>query len=177
MLGGEYYNCMDPLLLKMRNDAEIIYKEFNETLDIDLKKKEELCKNLFGEIGKNCFVRAPFYCDYGKNTYIGDNVKINFNCVILDCAKVTIGNNSIIGANVQIYTAAHPIDPTERNEGKEYAKEITIGKNVFLGAGVILCPGIIIGDNVIIGPGSVVTKSIPTNVNAEGNPCKVLNNK
>ena len=176
MIRGENYNAMDPLLVKMRNDAELIYKELNLLHETDIKRKEELFSNLFNKIGNNFYIESPFYCDYGKNTYLGDNVRISSNCVILDVAKVLIGNNCIFGKNVQIYTAAHPIDPIERNKGIEFGKEIIIGQNVYLGDGVILCPGVIIGDNVKIGPGSVVTKNIPSNSNADGNPCKIKQN-
>lgn len=119
---------------------------------------------------------TPFYCDYGTNIITGEGVFFNFNCVVLDVMEVNIGSKTMFGPNVQIYTATHPLDYKIRNTGLEYAKPITIGENVWVGGSVVICPGITIGDNSIIGAGSVVTKSIPANVIAAGNPCKVIRN-
>ena len=174
MLSGEYYNANDPYLVDLRNKAELLYKEYNSTTETDISKRNEIYSKLFGKVGQNLSIRAPFYCDYGINTYLGDNVYMNFNCIILDCAKVTIGNNCMFAPNVQIYSAAHPIDPELRKNGKEFAKEIIIGNNVWIGGGAIINPGVTIGDNSVIGSGSVVTKNIPSNCVAVGNPCKVI---
>ena len=125
-------------------------------------------------MGKEFYIEPPFHCDYGYNISIGQNFYSNYNCTILDCAQVTIGNNVLFGPNVSLFTAGDPIHPAPRNEGIEYAFPITIGNNVWIGGGVIVNPGITIGDNVVIGSGSVVTKDIPSNVIAVGNPCKVL---
>ena len=126
------------------------------------------------KIGKDAVIISPFYCDYGTNIEIGDNFFSNMNLVILDGAKVTIGNNVFIAPNVGIYTAGHPFDVEQRNVGLEYAYPISIGNNVWIGAQVCILPGVSIGDNTVIGAGSVVTKDIPANVLAVGNPCRVI---
>jgi maltose O-acetyltransferase len=174
MVRGIYYLSMDAVLVKYRNDAEIYYKQLNNVLNSQLEKRREILNKLVAEFGEGSEISSPFYCDYGINLFIGKNVKIGMNTIILDCNFVRIGDNTVLGSNVQLYTATHPIDPFERNEGKEYAKEILIGSNCHLSTGVIVCPGVKIGNNVVILPGSVVTKSIPDNSRAEGNPCRVI---
>lgn len=116
----------------------------------------------------------PFHCDYGKNIEVGENFFANYNCIILDVAKVTIGKNVMFAPNVSIYTAGHPIHPDSRNSGYEYGIPVTIGDNVWIGGSVVINPGVTIGNNVVIGSGSVVTKDIPDNVIAVGNPCRVI---
>ena len=119
-------------------------------------------------------IEPPFFCDYGTNIELGDKVFFNFNCVILDVAKVTIGSNVMFGPAVQIYTATHPMDAEERRSGLEFAKPVRIGNDVWLGGGVIVCPGVTIGDAAVIGAGSVVVRDIPAGVFAAGNPCRVI---
>jgi len=133
----------------------------------------EIVKDLFGK-SENAFVNPPFYCDYGKNIEVGKNFFANYNCTILDVAKVIIGDNCFIAPNVSIYTAGHPIHPISRNSLYEYGKEIIIGHNVWLGGNTVICPGVHIGNNVVIGAGSVVTKDIPDWSFAAGNPCRVI---
>lgn len=133
----------------------------------------ESVKDLFGK-SENAFVNPPFYCDYGKNIEVGKNFFANYNCTILDVAKVIIGDNCFMAPNVSIYTAGHPIHPISRNSLYEYGKEITIGDNVWLGGNTVICPGVHIGNNVVIGAGSVVTKDIPDWSFAAGNPCRVI---
>ncbi|HEY1055070.1 MAG TPA: sugar O-acetyltransferase [Emticicia sp.] len=125
-------------------------------------------------MGEAIDIQTPFYCDYGSNIFAGENLFINFNCTILDCARVIFGTNVFLAPNVQIYTAYHPIIASERIKGPELASPVTIGDNVWLGGGVIICPGVNIGSNTTIGAGSVVTKNIPANVVAAGNPCRVI---
>lgn len=174
MLAGDLYDASDATLLSMRIKARTLFTEYNQ---IPFEKHEErkaLLKELFGGFTGGIDIQTPFYCDYGSNIFAGDNLFINFNCTILDCAKVTLGNNVFFAPNVQIYTAYHPIIASERIKGPEYAAPIIIGDNVWLGGGVIVCPGVTIGDNTTIGAGSVVTKDIPANVVAVGNPCRVI---
>lgn len=139
----------------------------------DFKGIQEIVKELFGK-SEDAFLNPPFYCDYGKNIEVGKNFFANYNCTILDVAKVKIGDNCQIAPNVSIYTAGHPIHPVSRNSGYEYGKEVAIGDNVWLGGNTVICPGVHIGDNVVIGAGSVVTKDIPDWCIAAGNPCKVI---
>ncbi len=133
----------------------------------------EVVKELFGKSDR-AFVNPPFYCDYGTNIQVGKNFFANYNCMIIDVARVRIGDNCQMAPNVAIYTAGHPIHPVSRNSMYEYGKEVTIGDNVWIGGNTVICPGVHIGDNVVIGAGSVVTKDIPDWTVAVGNPCRVL---
>jgi maltose O-acetyltransferase len=174
MLSGDYYNADDEELIRERNYAKNLIFEYNHSKPSEKEKKQEIILKLIKV--KGIFnIEAPFYCDYGYNIEVGDNFYANYNCIILDVNRVKIGDNVLIAPNVQIYTATHPIDPKERLTGKEFAKPVSIGNNVWIGGGTIVCPGVKIGDNTIIGAGSVVTKDIPANVIAVGNPCKIIN--
>lgn len=139
----------------------------------DFEGIEAEVKELLGK-SDGAFINPPFYCDYGTHIEAGKNLYINYNCTILDVAKVKFGNNCQLAPNVAIYTAGHPIHPVSRNSMYEYGKEVTIGDNVWIGGNVVICPGVHIGDNVVIGAGSVVTKDIPDWSVAAGNPCRVL---
>lgn len=174
MLHGENYNAEDKELKKDRRHARQVCFEYNNTPPADAEKMQKIMSSLLGKHGKNCGIRAPFYCDYGYNIEVGDNFFANFNLTILDGAKVTIGNNVFIAPNVGIYTAGHPLVAERRRSGEEYAKPISIGNDVWIGAGVSILPGVKIGDNCVIGAGSVVNKDIPDNSLAVGNPCKVI---
>ncbi|MDX2211704.1 MAG: sugar O-acetyltransferase [Oculatellaceae cyanobacterium bins.114] len=174
MLAGELYLSFDDELVAERRRATQFMRLYNNTTEDELDKRTTLITELFGRVGSNIFITPPFYCDYGNNIYAGDNVYMNFGCVILDCNEVHLGNNLLMAPNVQLYTAYHPIDPTIRVSGKELAAPIYIGDQVWIGGGAIVCPGVTIGDNTVIGAGSVVTKDIPANVVAVGNPCQVL---
>ncbi len=170
MLAGELYDAGDPELIEGRR----LCRELMELYNASGKSKEErlsVIKELLGKHGESVSIELPFRCDYGYNISVGENFYANFNCVFLDVNKITIGDNALIGPNVQLYTAGHPIDPIERKKELEYGLPITIGNNVWIGGGAIVCPGVSIGDNVVIGAGSVVTKNIPSNVVAVGNPC------
>lgn len=134
----------------------------------------ELLRDLLGKTGKDIWIEPPFHCDYGWNIEVGDNFFANYNLTILDVGKVTIGDNAQIAPNVSIYTAGHPIHPDSRNSGYEYGIPISIGNNVWIGGNTVILPGVTIGDNVVIGAGSVVTKNIPANMIAAGNPCRVI---
>lgn len=175
MLAGELYNAnYDEKLIKDRYTAKDICYQYNNLKPSDLEGKENLIKKLFAKTGNQITVEQNFWCDYGYNIYVGENFYANHNCVILDCAKVEFGDNVFIAPNCSFYTAGHPIDVELRNKGLEYAKPIKIGNNVWIGGNVIVLPGVTIGDNVTIGAGSVVTKDIPANVVAVGNPCRVI---
>jgi len=174
MLSGKPYKGFNDELVKERQDTKEVLYDFNLLRPSEIEKRNEWIGKLFGRVGKEFYIEPPFRCDYGYNISIGENFYSNYNCTILDCAQVTIGNDVLFGPNVSLFTAGHPIHSVPRNEGIEYAFPITIGNNVWIGGGVIVNPGITIGDNVVIGSGSVVTKDIPPNVIAVGNPCKVL---
>ncbi|WP_102398679.1 sugar O-acetyltransferase [Haloimpatiens massiliensis] len=173
MLAGDLYNAGDEQLVKERDYARSLTFEFNHTKPSEKEIRQEIIKKLINTKGL-FHIEAPFNCDYGYNIKVGENFFANFGCTILDVNRVEIGDNVLLAPNVQIYTAAHPVDPIERLNGKECAKPIVIGNNVWVGGGTIICPGVKIGDNVTIGAGSVVTKDIPDNVIAVGNPCKVI---
>ncbi|RZK63597.1 MAG: sugar O-acetyltransferase [Pedobacter sp.] len=184
-LDGEIFNTSDPEIQDIIKRARELTKEYNYLASTDNIKKGALLKELLGSIGKNIAIDTPFYCDYGRHITIGDNVIININCTFVDCNKIDIGNNVLIASNVQIYTATHPVDTSERliENGAEtenipffrtYALPIKIGDNVWIGGGVIILPGVTIGKNSVIGAGSIVTRSIPENSVAFGNPCKVI---
>lgn len=173
MLAGEFYQAFDKELVKERNYAKELCHEFNMIDPTNHEKKREILKELF-KTDKNCWIEPTFYCDYGYNIKIGENFYANHGCVILDVNEVKIGNNVLLAPGVKISTAAHPMDPVERSAGKEYALPIEIEDNVWIGAGAIILPGVKIGANTVIGAGSVVTKDIPKNVVAIGNPCRVM---
>jgi len=174
MLAGNMYNPMDEQLVKERHQARLLFHKINSLNDDSKEERNKLLYQLIENAGKNLLIEPPFYCDYGYNIKTGDNVFMNFNCCILDVTTVTHGNHVMIGPNVIIYTATHPLEHTLRNSGKEFSKPITIENNVWIGGNAVICPGVTIGDNVVIGAGSVVTKSFPNNVFIAGNPAKVI---
>lgn len=174
MLSGELYKSFDAELLAERQRAKEIVFRYNSLQPSMIEERNELLKSLFGSVKGNFFIEPPFRCDYGCNIEIGENFYANYNLVILDCAKVTIGDNVLIGPNVGIYTAGHPLHFELRNEEWEFASPITIEDNVWIGGNVVLNPGVTIGRNSVVGSGSVVTKDIPANVVAAGNPCRVI---
>ena len=174
MLAGLPYKAwMDGLSQERLENKKKIFA-FNH-LDPDrLEEKEKLLKEILGKTGKYVNIEAPFHCDYGYNIEVGENFFANYNFTVLDVGKVRIGANAQIAPNVSIYTAGHPVHPDSRNSGYEYGISITIGDNVWIGGNVCILPGVTIGDNVVIGAGSVVTKDIPDNVIAAGNPCRII---
>lgn len=174
MLKGELYNSQDAELVEMRKHARLLFEEYNKTSISEPQKRLELLNKLFGKVGSNIYIEPTFYCDYGSNIELGDNVYMNFNCVFLDVCKIKVGNNVLFAPNVQVLTATHPLDSKVRNEGLELGKPITIGDDCWIGAGAIILPGITIGNNATIGAGSIVTKDIPSNVLAVGNPCQII---
>lgn len=176
MIAGQLYRSSDDLLRDERKQARRLLKVFNDTLPDESEKRVVMLRELLGALGGQAEIEPPFYCDYGYNICAGDNFYANFNCIILDCARVIIGNNVFLGPNVQIYTATHPLVVEERNKGLEAAKPIIIEDSVWICGGVIINPGVTIGRGTTIGAGSVVTRDIPPDVFAAGNPCKVIRN-
>ncbi len=174
MLSGLPYKAwLDGLSEERLENKKKIY-EYNLLHPEEEERRETLVRSILGKAGEYVHIEAPFHCDYGKNIEVGKNFYANFNCTILDVGKVLIGDNVMFAPNVSIYTAGHPIHPDSRNSGYEYGIGITIGDNVWIGGNAIINPGVTIGNNVVIGAGSVVTKDIPDNVIAVGNPCKVI---
>ncbi|MBE5101756.1 maltose acetyltransferase domain-containing protein [Priestia aryabhattai] len=174
MLNGEMYNPADAQLRRDREHARRQVRIYNGTLESEDTKRTELLKDLFGSTGENVYVEPNIRVDYGYNIFVGENFFANFDCVILDICKVSFGDNCLLGPGVHIYTATHPIDPNERNSGREYAKPIIVGDNVWIGGSSVINPGVSIGDNVVIASGSVVTKDVPNNVVVGGNPAKII---
>lgn len=184
MLAGELYDCGDPELLSRWHRAKDLIRDYNLTDSADTERKDRILSELLGGRGKNLWITAPFYVDYGSNIYFGNNCEVNMNCTFLDDNCIVIGDNALIAPNVQIYTAFHPTNAADRFGGpkadgsfafcKTQTAPVIIGKNVWIGGGAILMPGVTIGDNVVIGAGSVVTRDIPANTIACGVPCRVI---
>lgn len=174
MLAGLPYKAWLDGLPEQQLEAKKKVAQFNSCPPEDTARIEELMRSILGKAGTNLNVIAPFHCDYGKNIEVGDNFMANYNCVILDVGKVIIGKNVMFGPNVSIFTAGHPLHPDSRNSGYEYGIEITIGDSVWIGGNSVVNPGVNIGENSVIGSGSVVTRDIPANVVAAGNPCRVI---
>lgn len=175
-LCGKFYNPnYDQEIIERRTKIQDLCFDYNNTKPSELTKRQDLIKKIIGNCGNNFLLEQPIKFDYGENITIGERFYSNYNLTILDGAKVTFGNDCFIGPNCSFYTAVHPFDYNLRNQGLEKAFPITVGDNVWFGGGVTVLPGINIGSNVVIGAGSVVTKDIPANVIAAGNPCKIIN--
>ena len=174
MLAGLPYYPFDAELSRDRKQARQIFRQYNASLETDWDLRLALLRQLFGRCGENPIVEPDFRCDYGFNIEVGDNFYANFGCVILDCGKVSIGNQVLLGPGVHIYAVNHPLEPGARAQGVEFALPVTIGNNVWLGGRAVINPGVTIGDNTVIASGSVVTKDIPANVLAAGVPCRVI---
>lgn len=175
MLMGELYKLNDDEELNedfMR--ARRLTRLFNSMTEEQMDERKEVIRELFKSTGENVHVEQTFHCDYGCHISVGNNFYANYDCIIVDVCEVTIGNDVLLAPRVGIYTAGHPIDAAVRNEGLEFGKPVTIGDNVWIGGNAVINPGVTIGSNVVIGSGSVVTKDIPDNVVAVGNPCRVL---
>ena len=184
MLAGMLYDCGDAELLTQWHKAKNLMRDYNRLDSDDLAAKDRILTELLGGRGTNLWITAPFYVDYGNNIFFGNNCEVNMNCTFLDDNRIVIGDNALIAPNVQIYTAFHPTNAADRfgpprEDGsfafcKTQTSPVTIGNNVWIGGGAILLPGVTIGDNVVIGAGSIVTKDIPANSVACGNPCRVI---
>ena len=184
-LAGEWYDCHDPVFLEFKEKSHRLLMKYNSLPYERKEDKYAILQKLFGSIGTKVSVGFSFICDYGRNIHIGNNVTVNVRCTFIDCNKITIGNNVLIAPDVRIYTATHPVElnerltPTETEDGFDYIRHtyalpVTIEDGCWIGGGVIILPGVTIGRGSVIGAGSVVTKNIPANSLAVGNPCKVI---
>jgi len=172
MLAGELYDAQDPELVAGRARAWALCARLN-ALRPDHPQRRELLRELFAAGGESVYVTSPFFCDYGAHIELGENVYFNFNCVLLDVCPIRIGSHTLIGPAVQIYTPLHPMDAKLRRQ-QEYGKPVTIGADAWIGGGAIVLPGVTIGDRAVIGAGSVVTRDVPADAFAAGNPCRVI---
>lgn len=172
MLAGDLYLASDADLTRESRRAGEMVQQYNGAPHADDASRSAILRQLLGAVGDDSVLRPPFYCDYGYQIHIGSRVFANFGLVALDVARITIGDDVQIGPNVQLLTSTHPLDPAHRRDKWEAAKPITLGNNVWLGGGVIVCPSVTIGDNTVIG--AVVTRDVPSNVVAVGNPARVI---
>ena len=173
MLAGQLYDPMDAELVAARVRARDLCQALNASREADQDERRRILRELFGAGGDTVWMQPPFYCDYGANIHLGTRVFFNFNCVVLDVCPVTIGDYTLFGPAVQILTAMHPLDGEQRRAA-EYAKPIDIGADVWVGGGALILPGVSIGSRTVIGAGSVVTRDVPDDVFAAGNPCRVI---
>jgi maltose O-acetyltransferase len=173
MLAGELYDPLDAELAAARERARDLCQDLNATREGDADGRRAILRSLFGKGGDTVWMQPPFYCDYGVNIELGERVFFNFNCVVLDVCSVRVGDFTLFGPAVQIYTPMHPMD-AELRRRQEYGKPIEIGSDVWVGGGALILPGVTIGSRAVIGAGSVVTRDIPDQVFAAGNPCRVI---
>ena len=173
MVAGELYDALDPELVAARERARDLCQALNATREAEQETRRRILTQLFAAGGDTVWLQPPFFCDYGTNIELGERVFFNFNCVVLDVCAVHIGDYSLFGPNVQIYTPMHPFNAELRRK-QEYGKPVTIGSDVWVGGGAIILPGVRIGSRAVIGAGSVVTRDIPDDVFAAGNPCRVV---
>ena len=174
MLAGALYRAMDPELVAERLRAQSVLHRFNTAAPGEEGERRALLAGLFGALGEGAVVMPSFRCDYGYNVRIGRGSFVNYDCVFLDCSRITLGDDVQVGPAVQVYTAQHPVAPEARRSGVEYALPVAIGDNVWIGGGAIVLPGVTIGANTVVGAGSVVTRDLPPGVIAVGNPCRVV---
>ena len=173
MLAGEFYDPLDADLSKARHRARDLCHALNQTRVNEQDVRRRILTELFGSGGESVWLEPPFCCDYGSNIHLGERVFFNFNCVVLDVCRVSVGDFTLFGPAVQIYTATHPLNATLRRN-QEYGRPVAIGSDVWVGGGAIICPGVTIGSQAVIGAGSVVTADVPEGVVAAGNPCRVI---
>ena len=173
MLAGELYDPLDSELVQAREHARDLCQDLNATREKDQNERRRILKELFGKGGESVWMQPPFFCDYGSNILLGERVFFNFNCVVLDVCQVKIGDFTLFGPAVQIYTATHTMNAELRRK-QEFGKPIEIGSDVWVGGGAIICPNVKIGSKTVIGAGSVVTRDIPDGVVAAGNPCRII---
>lgn len=164
----------DAALMDLHNTSKRICRALNSTLETEREQRMTLVQELFASAGEGSYIEPPFFCDFGYNTRVGRQFYANYDCVFLDCGKITIGDHVMLGPKVALYAVNHPIDPQVRQYHHDFPLPITIGNRVWIGGSSVVCPGVTIGDNTVIGAGSVVTRDIPANVVAAGNPCRVI---
>lgn len=174
MIAGALYRAGDPELVADRKAAQELMRDYNATVYGESAARHAILTRLLGSFGTGCALRAPLYVDYGSNIHLGDDVFLNYGCVLLDVCPIRIGDMTQIGPYVQILTADHPRDAATRDQGYETGKPITIGRNVWIGGGALLLPGVTVGDDAVIGAGSVVTRDVPAGVTVAGNPARPL---
>jgi maltose O-acetyltransferase len=174
MVAGELYNASDPELNAARRRARQLLAQFNGSEPEALSEQRTILEELFGSFGSGSVVNQTLKCDYGFNIFVGDNTFFNFDCILLDCNRIDIGNDVQFGPGVHIYTATHPLNAIARKSGQEFAKPVKISSGVWLGGRAVICPGVSIGENTVVGAGSIVVRDLPANVLAVGNPCKVI---
>jgi maltose O-acetyltransferase len=173
MVAGELYDPLDPFLVRARDRARNLCQDLNATREADQDLRRCILADLFGHGGDRVWMQPPFFCDYGTNIRLGDRVFFNFNCVVLDVCPVAVGDYTLFGPAVQIYTPMHPMNADLRRR-QEYGRPVTIGSDVWVGGRAVICPGVTIGSKAVIGAGSVVTRDVPAGVFAAGNPCRVI---
>jgi maltose O-acetyltransferase len=173
MLVGELYDPLDPALVRARERARDLCQALNATHEAEQEERRRILKELLGAGSEDVWLQPPFFCDYGTNILLGKKCFFNFNCVVLDVCQVKVGDHTLFGPAVQIYTATHPLN-AELRRLQEFGKPVEIGSDVWVGGGAIICPGVKIGDRAVIGAGSVVTRDVPGGVFAAGNPCRVI---
>jgi maltose O-acetyltransferase len=173
MLAGELYDPLDPELVAPRERARNLCQMLNATREAEQEQRRRLVRELFGAGGETVWMQPPFFCDYGSNILLGERVFFNFNCIVLDVCRVAIGDYTLFGPAVQIYTATHPMNAELRRK-QEFARPIEIGSDVWVGGGAMILPGVKVGSRAVIGAGSVVTRDVPEGVFAAGNPCRVI---
>ena len=171
---GELYSCIDPELQQRQQECLEVLYDYNHSRPGETKRRVELLNKLLANMGENCYIEPPLHANWGCHTHLGNNVYANFKLTLVDDTDIYIGDSVMLGPNVVLATAGHPVDPELRRLVYQFNQPIHIGNNVWLGAGVIVLPGVTIGDNSVVGAGSVVTKDIPANVVAVGNPCRIL---
>lgn len=173
MLAGEPYDALDAELVRRRERARDLCWALNASKESEQAARRDLLQQLLGSGGDSVWLQPPFFCDYGSNIHLGERVYFNFNCVVLDVCEVRVGDFTLFGPAVQLYTASHPLDAGRRRR-EEHGKPIEIGSDCWIGGGVIVLPGVKIGSKSVVGAGSVVTRDIPSGVLAAGNPCRIL---
>jgi maltose O-acetyltransferase len=173
MLAGELYDALDPELVALRGRARDLCHELNASSESEIERRRAILVELLGEGGDSLWLQPPFYCDYGSNIRLGQRVFFNFNCIVLDVCEVRVGDFTQFGPGVQILTPLHPMDAALRRS-QEFGKPVAIGSDVWVGAGALILPGVRIGSRTVIGAGSVVTRDLPDDVFAAGNPCRVI---